>query len=552
MIHSPPKKRDMLSLAEIHSLTPLLNSLFLEWGNYTLDLPYLCIRYQDKCYKIELKKFSKIGHHQYTGNIYLEEQKIGFNDFIKALSEVVRINDKNLFIERVNQSKFCIEEALKLNIHHFNNIEPNFKHTETALFVGHSLHPTPKSRNEFHHNDLVKYSPEHGAQFKVHWFKVHRSIYFQEHSNYFSDLTWTKKLSSFEDEKDYFLIPVHPWQKQRILELLIIKNYLAERLIIDLGEDPRLWTPTSSLRTIYNEDAPYMIKFSLDLKMTNSVRHLLPHELKRGIQIDEVCKDEELKPFFASFPRFKIIQEPLYAGILDENKSPIVQTLVMIRENPFHKEDEVSLLATLTQPHVNDGVPLLKQLINHSGLSSHEWFKAFLQEAIAPILVLQGQYGVLLGAHQQNLILKLNQGRPCGAYFRDCHGTGFDAHKIVSLRKNIHSIDDNNGNVLEQEVSHYLFAYYVIINTVFNTIAAISYQMQIDEEDLLEIFRLFLEEIKEHKDLDPGFVNYLLHAPKLKHKGNFFCTINNINENTAKNPLDIYTEIRNPLKEFYE
>src|SRR5690606_31048431 len=302
--------------------------------------------------------------------------------------------------------------------------------------------------------------------------------------------------------------------------------------------------------TIYNNDAKYMIKFSLDLKMTNSVRHLLVHELKRGIQIHEVSKHPYLEGFFKECPQLQIIQEPCFAGILNEKKEPIIQTLIMIRENPFNSSDEVSLLATLTQPETNEAKGLLSKLIIQSELSPQLWFEKFLKEAIAPFLILQGKYGVLLGAHQQNLILKLKNGCPIGAYFRDCHGAGFDAKKIDPIRGEVTSITSDNGNVLEQEVSHYLFAYYLIINSVFNMVSAISHQTLVDEEALLEIYKNFLIDLKLRSDLDTSFIDYLLYSPELKHKGNFFCTAKNINENTSRNPLDIYTSINNPLREF--
>ncbi|HLT23378.1 MAG TPA: IucA/IucC family protein [Bacteriovoracaceae bacterium] len=540
----------MWTLTDTHSITPLLNSLFLEWKDYTLDLPFITVNHQQDIIRIELKRFSKIGHHQYTGNIYLNERKLTFNEFIQCLTELLPINDKSSFINRVQQSKDCIEVALNFNGQHFKSIKPTFEHTETALFLGHSLHPTPKSRSEFKKEDLFRYSPEHGGKFQVSWFKVHKSIYYEEHSKCFEDVMWAEEISDFKYDNDFYLLPIHPWQKENILNLSVIKKYLEQNLIIDLGEDHRYWTPTSSLRTIYNNDAKYMIKFSLDLKMTNSVRHLLVHELKRGIQIHEVSKHPYLEGFFKECPQLQIIQEPCFAGILNEKKEPIIQTLIMIRENPFNSSDEVSLLATLTQPETNEAKGLLSKLIIQSELSPQLWFEKFLKEAIAPFLILQGKYGVLLGAHQQNLILKLKNGCPIGAYFRDCHGAGFDAKKIDPIRGEVTSITSDNGNVLEQEVSHYLFAYYLIINSVFNMVSAISHQTLVDEEALLEIYKNFLIDLKLRSDLDTSFIDYLLYSPELKHKGNFFCTAKNINENTSRNPLDIYTSINNPLREF--
>lgn len=538
------QRLDMWTVAEKHSLTTLLNSFFLEWGHYQLEWPYIKLESKGLKLQIELKKYSYLGHHEYTGNIYLNSKRIHFHEFLETLKNILRLHPS--FIERVLQSNSCIEETLKHNLPHIMNVDPTFKHTETALYLGHSLHPTPKSRTEFNEQDLLTYSPEHGGQFKLSWLLVHQSIYFEEHSSGFNDTDWAQRMCAFKKKENFKLIPVHPWQKQHILKLDVIKKYLEIGLIIDIGEDESIWTPTSSLRTVYQENSPYMLKFSMNLKMTNSIRHLLVHELKRGIQIFDVSRDPTLTSFFEEFNHFKIIQEPLYAGIKGEDSHPLTQTLIMLRDNPFTGREEVALLATLNQPAIYSEEPLITKLLKKSGLSPLEWFSHFLQNAIAPFILLEAKHGILLGAHQQNVILKLENGKPIGVYFRDCHGTGFDANKVV-LYQNIPSLQENNGNILEQPLSHYLFAYYLIINSVFNTIATLA-SVTNTEEKLLEIYQQFLEGLKTRDSFDSTFVNYLLYSPKLKHKGNFFCTVRNINENTASSPLDIYTDINNPLK----
>ena len=538
----------MLSQEELYSFTPLMNSFLLEWKEFTYSSPFIIISTKKGELRLELKEFSLVGHHRYSGKITLNECALSFEDFLELLNDVLNIPaDDRSFISRVKESHECILESIKLNGQSFKKIAPHFRDTETALFIGHSLHPTPKSRSEFSREDLSLYSPEHGGIFQLEWMQVHKSIFFQRYSNFFSDLEWQNKLCGLNSKNDFHLLPLHPWQKKKLLELKIIQEYLEKGLLKFEGVDERKWIPTSSLRTIYNEESPYMIKFSLSLKMTNSVRHLLVHELERGLQIHEVSQHSYFQPLFEEFPHFKIIQEPYYAGITDAEGEPITESLIMLRENPIRKNDEVSLIATLTQPTIQGGESLLQNLIQNSNLSPIQWFTEYLNVAIAPLLVAQGEYGLLLGAHQQNLVLKFTQGKPSGAYFRDCHGTGYDMKKIAGFASEIEKITEENGNLLPEDVSHYLFGYYVIINSVFNMISAIAQNTHVLEKDLLEAYGDFLRNLSLREKLDPAFVKYLLERRFLKHKGNFFCTVRSINENTTSNPLNIYTDIENPL-----
>lgn len=537
----------MLTPEELYSFTPLMNSFLLEWKDSSYSAPYIVVPTKNAPLHVEVSHYSVVGHHRYTGVIKQHDSSLSFFDFLNLLNEVLGLTSDNTFSKRVKESHECLAEAIKLNGESFKNISPHFKETETSLFIGHSLHPTPKSRSQFTTQDLSQFSPEHGGMFHLNWVQVHQSVFFERYSNFFEDFKWQNQLSSFRADEGYVLLPVHPWQKEILFKTDVIKEYLAKDLVKPLSQDERFWVPTSSLRTIYNDQANYMIKFSLSVKMTNSVRLLLLHELERGLQIHEICRHSHLTPFFKEFENFQIIQEPYFAGIKDQQGNPIPESLIMLRENPIKKEDEVSLIATLTQPTIEGGRNILKDLILGSLLSPTVWFEEYLNKAIAPLIVAQSEFGLLLGAHQQNLVLKLNKGKPVGAYFRDCHGTGYDMKKIAGIASELEKITEENGNLLPDDVSHALFGYYVIINSVFNMISAIAQNLEVQELDLLEVYKSFLVKLKSRTGIDSTFIDYLLQSKTLKHKGNFFCTVNAINENTASNPLNIYTDIENPL-----
>ena len=77
-------------------------------------------------------------------------------------------------------------------------------------------------------------------------------------------------------------------------------------------------------------------------------------------------------------------------------------------------------------------------------------------------MVSQADYGLLFGAHQQNLLITLKDGYPDKVYFRDCQGTGY-SHVARELLENgssgEHHVDETLGNRL--------FTYYLIINSTF-------------------------------------------------------------------------------------
>lgn len=565
-------------LASKHSATCFYNSLFLEWRQYRLGSfenhnAFFVALSKDEELVIPLKRFSTLGRHEYLGTFYLHSEgrytAISFLHSVElmlkhlATSEEEIKNIKN-FLERVNDSDNNIRFSLKLRKTNFESIYsslPDFKNAERSLFVGHAFHPTPKNKTGFNQIDAKLYSPECGGQFPLRWFWVSSDIVYSKSSEVFDDHEWATKLwrNEFPSKapiEGQLPFPMHPWQAQHILALPVIQTYMKEGRMVEMNETGPDWYPTTSLRTIYRESADYMLKFSLNVKLTNSVRHLLEHELQRGLQVHEVFSTSEGKELLNKHSGFSVVFEPSYLAIKDESGNPIKETFVVCRENIF-KQDKVQhiVLAVLTQDHPEFKENLLQSTIKkyaaQSGLdygsAAEKWFDLYLKNAVYPMLDAQQNFGILLGAHQQNLIIGLEDNLPVKATFRDCHGTGYSPLGFEIFGPKVKSLDIANGNVLDYEIGNYLFSYYLIINSTFNVMTAIAQDGQISEERIIKRMRQFLEMLRNEAPRDPGCLNYLLNEKVLQHKGNFLCSLRNINENTAKNPLDIYVQIPNPF-----
>ena len=557
-------------IAAHHSATSFLNALFLEWkGVKKSEEEFVIDLKKNERLFIPIKKFSLLGRHHYEGVFILEladgtQSELTFEEVAQKLCHHLapefsttdaQIHD---FLLRIRNSAQNIEQSLKMRSSQYEEIQKpsaDFKTAEQGLLTGHTFHPTPKSRSEFSDADYEIYSPEMGGKFPLSWVLVKNEILFEKHSKDFKDLSWLKDLYAQNVEAGFTPFPLHPWQKPFIFKHPDVAQYLEKGWIKEAAEVRTQWFPTSSLRTIYNQESRYQLKFSLNVRLTNSIRHLLVKELDRGLQVDDVFNHSLGKEFSDHNPQFGVINEPVFAALKDQHGQPIQISLMMGRYNPFRENNEAIVVATLTQDHPEFKQNLIQNYIeNYSktekvdlNTASKLWFLEFLLVALRPLINAQSGYGILLGSHQQNMILELKDNRPYRSYFRDCNGTGYTLMGYELFHKDVPSLVKENGNILEGEEANYLFGYYIIINTTFNVISSIAHGGHVSEEELVICLRNFLIDLKKENPKDLQFLDYLLNRETLMHKGNFFCSFKDINENTESNPLSIYTEIPNPI-----
>lgn len=557
-------------IAAHHSATSFLNALFLEWkGVKKSEEEFVIDLKKNERLFIPIKKFSLLGRHHYEGVYILEDadgtqKELNFEEVAQKLcthlAPEFSTTDEQIhdFLLRVNNSAQNIEESLNKRLSDYQKAQLpsiDFKAAEQALLTGHTFHPTPKSRSEFSDKDFDTYSPEMGGQFALNWVLVKNEILFEKHSKDFKDHSWLRDLYGKEIESGFTPFPLHPWQMPFILNHPDVAQYLEKGWIKETKSNQTLWYPTSSLRTIFNQESNYQLKFSLNVRLTNSIRHLLVKELDRGLQVDDVFNHFLGKEFTHHNPQFNVINEPVFAAIKDKNGEPIQISLMMGRYNPFKEKNEAVVVATLTQDHPEFKQNLIQNYIAaysetekvDLNTASKLWFIEFLLVALKPLINAQSGYGILLGSHQQNMILELKENRPHRSYFRDCNGTGYTSMGYELFHKDVSSLVKENGNILEGEEANYLFGYYIIINTTFNVISSIAHSGWVSEEELVICLRNFLIDLKKENPKDPQFLDYLLNRETLMHKGNFFCSFKDINENTESNPLSIYTEIPNPI-----
>ncbi len=406
-------------------------------------------------------------------------------------------------------------------------------------------------------------APEMGGEFALTYFVVDPDLYFERES-----AAWTadpcfaaitavdRELSAkMEAWPTYRLLPMHPWQAVHLQSLDSVKAAMSEGKIINLGTFGPLWKPTSSLRSLYCQDLPYMLKFSLSIRITNSIRNLLEHEVVRGLQVHEVFSTQDGQKLLQRYPYFKVLFEPAFAALRDAEGQLIKESIVVCRENPFVGTNTALVLATLTEEDAyGRGTFIARQVskraeqIGHSPAQvARQWFSRYCERVLEPLLMAQADYGILFGAHQQNILIGFKEDLPDSLYFRDCQGTGYTdlGYKIFSSE--VKSLARDNGNILSSAKGNALIIYYLIINASFNVIHALSAGGAIGEDELLGDLRDFIIALRAKGVRDSSCLDTLLDEESLLHKGNFACSLSGLNENMTSDPLAIYTKIPNPL-----
>lgn len=409
--------------------------------------------------------------------------------------------------------------------------------------------------------DARRYAPEYGTPFPLAWYSVDRAQLFRREAGGFQSVDGVDALLETEPDADHLraqlpeghcLLPCHPFQHRQWQASPGLAPMLESGAVRYLGEGAPHWYATSSLRAIYCDSAPWMLKFSLSVWLTNSLRHLYPEEVVRGAELCRVLDSGPVREWLQSRPRFEILREPITAGIRGPEGQPLTETLLVWRDNPFHGDaaNNTEVLATLLQDDPRSGDSRLAQRLGQVGLDdsqAREWFRRYLDVAVAPLLEAQSHFGILFGAHQQNLVLKLDGVWPEKLFFRDCQGTAFTSLAVQRLGDELGSLADDSENLLPDELGIQLFCYYLFINATFNVITSLAAGRLASEAALIRTLREWLQARLDEQPRDDRAIRYLLESRELHAKGNFLCTLRALNETTLSDVFSIYHPMTNPL-----
>ena len=543
-------------------------------GLTLLSLPLSLIQAQ---LFVPLSYVSRVGRHRIAAlpQIFQKGQKLNFSAVAMVsllLEELVQQSEGRVdaasLVERWIQSRDALQQFLNIRAEDFDalvQVEQGFIESEQALILGHSMHPAPKSRTGFVHEDWQKYSPEACGQTQLHYWLV-APEYIAEGTaleQVFSiqlkqEIKWhlsESELETLATYAHYKLLPLHPWQARYLQSKVWFKSLKAKLKIIDLGEKAWIFSPTTSVRTLASFNAPWMLKPSLSVMITNSIRVNLAKECHRGEMTHRLWHSELGQSILKQCPTLKAVNDPAWIALQLDGEI-IDETICIVRDQPFTPEQQVTCIASLCQDHPveerNRFNALFDQIASQQKLNdkaqiAHDWFKTFLNISLSPLMYVYHRYGMAFESHQQNVLVELKDGWPQWLWLRDNQGFYYIEELADEILQQFPELNDKAHAVGSKAFVDERFSYYFFGNTLFGIINAIGATGFVSEQDLLSVLQQHLFDLLKQYP-ESSLIQSLLYQPTLPYKGNLLTRLYELDELIA--PVEnqsVYIQLANPL-----
>jgi siderophore synthetase component len=531
-----------------------------------------------------VKYWSATERHLFAFPIYYrtgESEDLQPMDYVTLTSLIVKefLLDKSFrgaedeLIQRVILSCRSIKTYLENRVDDAESLlqeQVDFIEAEQSLLFGHLLHPTPKSKQGLTESEDAAYSPERKGTYQLHYFAAKKSLVLQDSSRPISaasiifeelqndEAVNQEWLREFIEKDEQWLIPVHPLQVNQLMGQAEVRKRLENGELVYIGPAGKEFTGTSSFRTVYSRDSKYMYKFSVPVKITNSLRINQAKELARGVEVSRLLETEAGQSMKRNFPEFRILEDPAYMNIVSEHELSGFE--VVIRDNPFYKNSKnTSLIAGLCQDHGYGGKPRIHSII--TGIAEREnrtaeevsidWFNRYLSLTLDPMIWLFNTYGIALEAHQQNSVIKLRDGYPETFYYRDNQGYYYSESKAGKLIELLPELNTISETICGDDVAEERLRYYFFFNHLFGLINGFGVSGLIGEKILISVLK---ERLKQHEETMPSdLLGSLLYQPVLPCKANLLTRFYDMDELVG--PMEsqsVYTMVKNPIAEEVE
>lgn len=435
----------------------------------------------------------------------------------------------------------------------------SFIDSEQSLVIGHQLHPIAKSREGFSSADLENYSPETAGRFQLHYFIADMSMIHQDSAltdsaaDIIKQLLGTqletatdidpRLLHAFSDNNKG-LIPVHPWQAGYLCHLDEVKTLLESGHLEYIGPQGAPFTATTSVRTVFNEDCPFMLKFSLNVRITNSERINKHWELDRVVETARLMQMPVADDIKATAPDFEIVQEPAYISLIVDGKVMDGFSCIFRDAEAFIDPNrDITAVTSLVQdsPCNTNGQQQsrLFNIINNISTSEKrdlnvvamDWFDRYITVSIESLMKLFIEWGLCFEPHGQNTLIEMQDGYPSRCFCRD--GQGF-FHRQASHDdwcKIMPAKGEETESIFPEDLARERLIYYPFINQVFSIINALGTQGLAQESDLMARLRQRMASLAKEPQRYPfSLLDVLDNAEQLPCKGNLLTQLYNMDE----------------------
>ncbi|MFD2239275.1 IucA/IucC family protein [Aureimonas populi] len=438
--------------------------------------------------------------------------------------------------------------------------DTSFIGAERSLVFGHWLHPTPKSRQGLAPWQARAYAPEEEGVFQLVVFASEAGLVRHDSAGPRSAPRIALELLGSDAGRlplgaGEVALPMHPLQA----EALMLEPHVAELVqagrVRHLGAFGPRFTATSSLRTVYAPDSPWMAKFSLPVTLTNSLRVNRLAELEAGVAMARLLARS---PFGARHPAFRILRDPAYLTLACPGREESGFETVF-RENPFRDgaSEGIATLAALTAEPLPGRPSRLEALLRgvcaggapERSQAARRWFGLYLDCLFEPIVALYEEEGIALEAHQQNTLLDVASGWPRRGFYRDNQGFYLSQAARAELVRKAPETATIGALYFEDGEIRRRLAYYLVVNQIFSVIARMGHDGSIGEAVLLDDLAARLEAMaRRMTGAGRAFARSVLEGPALCTKANLRVRLQNLDELAAGEGTGFYVDMPNPLR----
>ncbi|ARP73071.1 iron transporter [Streptomyces pluripotens] len=278
-----------------------------------------------------------------------------------------------------------------------------YLYSEQSLLTGHPYHPAPKARGGGPVGSWLPYAPEAHACFPLALLGVREDQVAEE-----GDTSALDALGSAPP--GYRLLPAHPWQLGLVARELA--PAFADGRLLRLGTTPYPAWPTAAVRTVYEPRRDLFLKFSLDVRITNDIRRLWRHDLRKLRRTDTTVQ-QAFATMGPSVPASWLSDRGYRTAAF-----AFEELAVLVRDGLHgHLLPGATALLAASLAEGFDGSP------HATAADPLAWWEAYLRQVVPPALTAFSDHGVVLEAHLQNTLVAVDAaGTPVQALFRDAEG----------------------------------------------------------------------------------------------------------------------------------
>jgi siderophore synthetase component len=388
-------------------------------------------------------------------------------EFIQEFKSNLGISDQLLpsYIEEIISTLYgSAYKLLKENSTSKSLAKSDFQTIEQSMMEGHPGFVANNGRIGYNSMDYKAYAPETGNPFKIIWLAGHRdrTIYAGtkklDYDTLIKQELGTETLAHFNtiiekkgaEPKDYFFIPVHPWQWFNKLANLFSPE-IAKGKLICLGYGPDLYQAQQSIRTLFNLSNPkkFYTKTSLSILNMGFMRGLPVFYLGTAPEMAEWLDDLLSKDQYLQKVGFGMLGEVASVSYINPyfeefgKHNPYNKMIASLwRESPVAKlENDEQLMTMAAFLHLDkDGKSLVSEIIKASGLPIDHWLSEYFKVYLSPLLHCFYQYDLVFMPHGENLILGLENHVPVRSFMKDITEEAVILNPDVVIPKNIERI----------------------------------------------------------------------------------------------------------------